>query len=602
MEVDKENWQRLLLPILKDIANATFVSFDLEMSGITTRPKHTSQERTHDIGKPSLQQQYEEVKDAAETFQVLQLGITCVEEDREKEYYLAKPYNINLSPLLLYDRVFDLDRKFSFSSSATNFLQSNGFDIGAVFTMGVPYLSEQEEVEARERYDQRIERNAAIPSIVFDPSDVGTLEFYRRARSIITEWIEAKEPKMTFVNVDNPKGPLNGFQRRLVHQLVRSEFPQCRCFARLDGSFMQVEKIDHDREAKFKVEQLKKFNQRIATQSGARFIFEALCGGDLTGIDPMWSYTHDENAQPNTVDSSHVALEAELAKVTKKLKEKQHVIVGHNLFTDLCFLYKTFIGDLPAGVGDFQSQIHSLFPFVIDTKYLATYNSDAMKPRVNLKELLIPFQKIHMPLILLHEKHNTYGATNGNAHEAGFDSWMTAELFAKLSAQLYAEQSDSQSPSEDNYKRDYSDDYIPSSDSDSEDEGSGGASLFSPVSSSTVSRSKGNADRDSPGNWHAMQLNNPFAALELEKTGKNGRKIKKDKKKVQFGDGGKVEGGIQQWIPNAEHAFWENYKNKLRVNAIEGEVCDLSGGGRSANGVNGERGERIRKQGRGKGS
>ena len=59
--------------------------------------------------------------------------------------------------------------------------------------MGVPYLSEQEEVEARERYDQRIERNAAIPSIVFDPSDVGTLEFYRRARSSITEWIEAKE-------------------------------------------------------------------------------------------------------------------------------------------------------------------------------------------------------------------------------------------------------------------------------------------------------------------------------------------------------------------------------------------------------------------------
>jgi len=55
---------------------------------------------------------------------------------------------------------------------------------------------------------------------------------------------------MTFVNVDNPKGPLNGFQRRLVHQLVRSEFPQCRCFARSDGSFMQVEMIDHDREAR----------------------------------------------------------------------------------------------------------------------------------------------------------------------------------------------------------------------------------------------------------------------------------------------------------------------------------------------------------------
>lgn len=177
---------------------------------------------------------------------------------------------------------------------------------------------------------------------------------------------------------------------------------------------------------------------------------------------------------------------------------------------------------------------------------------------------------------------------------------MTAELLVKLSAQLYAEQSDSQSPSQDDYKHDYSDDYIPSSDSDSEDEGSGGASLFSPVSNSAFPKSTGNADRDRPGNWHAMQLNNPFAALELEKTGKNGGQKRKEKKKVQFGDGGKVEGGIQQWIPNAEHVFWENYKNKLRVNAIEGEVCDLSGGGRSANGVNGERGERIRKQGRGK--
>lgn len=85
-----------------------------------------------------------------------------------------------------------MDRNFCFSSSATNFLQSNGFDVGAVFTKGVPYLSEQEEVEARERYDQRMERNASIPTITFDPSDTGTLDFYRSARSTINEWIEAK--------------------------------------------------------------------------------------------------------------------------------------------------------------------------------------------------------------------------------------------------------------------------------------------------------------------------------------------------------------------------------------------------------------------------
>lgn len=84
MEVNQSRFRQELLPILKHISQATFITFDLEMSGITTRPKYSSGDRTHDIGRPSLQQHYEEMKSAAETFQVLQVGITCVEEDREK--------------------------------------------------------------------------------------------------------------------------------------------------------------------------------------------------------------------------------------------------------------------------------------------------------------------------------------------------------------------------------------------------------------------------------------------------------------------------------------------------------------------------------------
>ena len=54
------------------------------MSGINAKPKYGGSDRSHDIGKPSLQQQYEETKIVAETFQVLQVGITCVEEDRDR--------------------------------------------------------------------------------------------------------------------------------------------------------------------------------------------------------------------------------------------------------------------------------------------------------------------------------------------------------------------------------------------------------------------------------------------------------------------------------------------------------------------------------------
>jgi poly(A)-specific ribonuclease len=84
MDVDHEHYRKELLPILRNIANADFVTFDLEMSGITTRPKFSSGDHSHDVGKPTLEQQYQELKSAAEIFQILQIGITCVEVDREK--------------------------------------------------------------------------------------------------------------------------------------------------------------------------------------------------------------------------------------------------------------------------------------------------------------------------------------------------------------------------------------------------------------------------------------------------------------------------------------------------------------------------------------
>lgn len=57
------------------------------------------------------------------------------------------------------------------------------------------------------------------------------------------------QQEMDYVNVGTPGG-LNGFQRLLVHQLVRSEFPTYRTFSRSRGEFMQVEKADAATEAK----------------------------------------------------------------------------------------------------------------------------------------------------------------------------------------------------------------------------------------------------------------------------------------------------------------------------------------------------------------
>lgn len=78
---------RLLFPdqlpaVIAAIADAHFVAIDLELSGI---PSHqTNKPGAHGGGKPSLQQRYEENKKAAEKYQVLQLGITCVGENNNR--------------------------------------------------------------------------------------------------------------------------------------------------------------------------------------------------------------------------------------------------------------------------------------------------------------------------------------------------------------------------------------------------------------------------------------------------------------------------------------------------------------------------------------
>ena len=164
------------------------------------------------------------------------------------------------------------------------------------------------------------------------------------------------------------------------------------------------------------------------------WIFEALVGGDLSGIQPEW-FASKSSDKP---EAQLPYIKTELAQIIAILQKKKHILVGHNVFTDLGFLYKTFIGNLPATVKNFQSEIHELFPTVFDTKYLATHNNDSMNPRANLKDLLAPFRKVHVPLIVLHEHHTAYGTSLGKEHEAGFDSWMTAELFVKLSAKLYS--------------------------------------------------------------------------------------------------------------------------------------------------------------------
>jgi hypothetical protein len=184
------------------------------------------------------------------------------------EYYLASPYNFYVSPKSAEGVDLKLDRVFSFSSSACDFLTKNNFSFGKVFSDGVPYMSRDEEYECREEFNQRADKKAKMENITIASDDSATLDFYRGIRRTITMWHKTRkvcpctstmkilaypqQPKADFVNISHPDGnlvALNGFQRRLVYQLVRNEFPTLQAQARKDGTFMQITEVDDEKEA-----------------------------------------------------------------------------------------------------------------------------------------------------------------------------------------------------------------------------------------------------------------------------------------------------------------------------------------------------------------
>lgn len=181
MEVDRIDFYTMLPTMLKHISTAHFVAFDLELSGIPVRKQHASE------GRQNLQQRYTEVKRAAETFHILQIGLTCVEQDAKNGKYLLRSFNFNLSPIV--GDGLGVEREFTYSTGAVEFLLSVNYNMNAPFKEGVPYLSREETEVVRQKAMEKWDR-ASIPDIKIRPDDHQALNFMKRVRSEIDQWLK----------------------------------------------------------------------------------------------------------------------------------------------------------------------------------------------------------------------------------------------------------------------------------------------------------------------------------------------------------------------------------------------------------------------------
>ena len=188
---------------------------------------------------------------------------------------------------------------------------------------------------------------------------------------------------------------LNAYQRRLVHQLVRAEYPEFVAFSP-EPEFIQIKLYNKEREDAVARLKQDSFDRRIHQQNGLRWIFEAMVDGDLSYVD-VASFAKPDPANPHWIDISKER--ADFQVLQEKLKSKRTVLIGHNMFMDLVYLYHTYFGPLPTAVEDFVQLVHELFPLLIDTKFLATRNNDASNAKSGLEVLDQHFTQQPVPEI-----------------------------------------------------------------------------------------------------------------------------------------------------------------------------------------------------------
>ncbi|KAH9429973.1 hypothetical protein MCOR02_009695 [Pyricularia oryzae] len=409
IDIDATNFWRLLPQVLEEIAGAEYVSFDLEMTGI--RVKNGLSDRQD---KFSVEEYYAAACEVAQTFQIIEFGS-----------YGWTAYNFRLAPWYLGDNRTHLalakflDRRYTLSSNSFRFLRGNrGDDITSLaLESGIMYLSRQ---EADEAYKYFIDPDKKVRNLIdLNKENLEANLFYDWVRSAITLWLQDPH-KLEWLNIENPGGEsLTNLQRRLVYQILESEFSHdcLRAVPKCKNDFMQItQKGINAAEETAILQRMIERKAAIREQTGFRFVFEALVGGDFADeIDIGLLLTPEEYH----IKGSAADLRARLLAIEAKAKENSRVIVGHNSLFDLCFIYNSFIGTLPTSLQQFKIDIRAMFPRYVDTKYMATQDAKNIEFDQNLEELYCTVQSQKLPLF--HPK----APMCRSSHQAGYDMLST---------------------------------------------------------------------------------------------------------------------------------------------------------------------------------
>ena len=194
----------------------------------------------------------------------------------------------------------------------------------------------------------------------------------------------------------NSKG-LNRYQKRLVHQLIRAEYPELVSISRAE--FIQVVKYDKTREEGQVERKRRGLERTLMQQIGLRWVVEVICNNIRSVLpEKHWSPISSSHVIKDFIMSQPILNEAALSKgeaTVQTLLQQTPMLVGHNLLLDLIYLLSSFFGPLPDRVEDFLETLATLFPLIVDTKYMAdAANNNSSHYNSSLEDLDAELSKI----------------------------------------------------------------------------------------------------------------------------------------------------------------------------------------------------------------
>ncbi|KAI1448309.1 CAF1-domain-containing protein [Annulohypoxylon stygium] len=568
MEIDRSNFFWVLPCMLEEARKARFVAIDVEMSGISghNHPNHDN----------SIQDSYTKIKEAAEKYQVLQVGFTFCHYNEERSEYMIRTFNCHVSPLFPRDSLSDsltrhLDRNFCISARSYSFLLQNNFNLSRALDNGVHYLNREEMKRAEQYCLSRDKDHEHVDPLKLDEE---SQRFYKYVERKMAGFIAEDATPGVELIIKNPYGgKLNGLQLRLIYQIIHEDYPACTAKRIPTGDMkgcVSVSLVEEAAKLKDKARQQFEIND-LKKLSGLQILLEALSGGPFTKrINREWVYHN--NKPPIGLESwSKFNRTFDFEQCEASLQQSRPILVGHNLLQDLAFLFQTFFHPLPPKFDDFINKIHTLFPRIVDTKFMHTRERHMMESDSTLHDLHHHYAQNQFPAFRCDPR---FSSGQARAHNAGFDSYITAVLYLKqahasFSTQKHLDVIDKKC-------------YVPTSQPDQDEKESTGHSNASVTSSSNASANS-LLDTEEAGTSGALQKWDVLVADEsasrqvsiaAKYTGNNSSQsdeqgsLRSCRREAASMPGETYSEKELHMIPPWTNAFWRTYGNKSSMAGV----------------------------------